>query len=307
MAGGRQLLAAFGVLVAIQLLTSTVAIALLTRMSPAIEHILEENVTSVEAVEGMLEILARSPDLDAADRRTYRELLERASANVTEPGEREALRELRDGSDAALSGDPQALADTAAALRELGRVNRQAMRQADDEAKRLGTAGAWAAALLGIIGLAVSLIALERSRRRILSPVAEMIDVVQAHEAGEIHRRCTVERSGSPELGRVMQKMNRLLDHRERPSAGHDEGEPVGRLALLALLDDRDAPTVVVGPEGELLAANRAADAALAGPEGRALREALHAAARGEETSWVVERRPLGDEGAQMCSLSSVE
>jgi len=305
-AGSRQLLLGFGVLVGIQILTSTVAIALLNRMSPAIEQILEENVASVEAVEGMLAVIAESPSPSAEERRRFRVLLEAASANVTEPGEQDALEELRAAADGALAGDAESRRRAATALRELGAINRAAMQRADDDAKRLGTAGAWAAALLGLFGLGASLLVLARTRQRLLAPVSELVDVVEAHEAGHTHRRCTIERSGSRDLARVMEHVNRLLDRRGRTGAP-PEGDPIDRLALLALLDERSEPWVLVGPEGELLAANREAEAALAGDRGRALREAIARVPTEEETPLVAERQPVADTGATMCALSPVE
>ncbi len=303
MATGRQLIGSFGVLLAIQALTSLVAIGLLGRMGPAIEHIMQDNVYSVEAVEDMLAVIARPGPASPELRRAYAEALERAKSNVTDPEEREPLSALERPMQAALAGDLEARAESAEALRRLGRVNRLAMQRADDEARRLGIAGAWAAAFLGFAGLAASLLAMARARRRILSPVAEMARVVRAHQEGEPHRRCAVPAGTVPELARVMDELDRLYDVEESarvPAPASD----LDRRALLHLLDARDEPTVILDADGRVAASNRAADDVLAGEDGARLRDALRQAKPGATDAGLVRVEPLGETGATMCVLA---
>jgi len=56
----RQLTLAFSVLLGLHVVTSLAAVALFGRMAPAIERIIEENVASVSAVEGMLDAALRA-------------------------------------------------------------------------------------------------------------------------------------------------------------------------------------------------------------------------------------------------------
>src|SRR5688572_804186 len=81
-------------LLALQVVTSASAIALLTRMSPAIERIISENVASILAGAEMLGALAelpRDPAAESARRTRFEEALLRARNNVTERDEPEIL------------------------------------------------------------------------------------------------------------------------------------------------------------------------------------------------------------------------
>ena len=309
MRSGKELVGSLAILLVIQALTSLVAIALLGRMSPAIEHILEENVYSVEAVEAMVGAIAVPGPADAATYRTYVDALERARDNVTEEAERPILARLTQLRDAALSGDPDAERESIAALRDLGRINREAMQAADDEAKRLGFAGAWAAAFLGFVGLLASLLAIGRARRRILAPLAEMARVIEAREAGATHRRCTLPPKSGPEPALVLTTLNELFDRIERvsPSPSARATADLDRALVLALLDAREEALAVVDAKGELVVANTKAEAALAGDGGDRLRQALRRAAReGADATalpGVARVEPVRDTGAQMCVL----
>ena len=307
MRSGKELVGSFAILLVIQVLTSLVAIALLGRMSPAIERILEENVYSVEAVEAMAVALTATGPADPETRSAYDEALERANDNVTEEAERPILERLYALRARALAGDPDARRESAEALRDLGRVNREAMQAADEEAKRLGFAGAWAAAILGLVGLAASLLAIGRARRRIVAPLAEMARVVHAQEAGELHRRCTLPESSGPEPARVLMALNELYDRRDRDTAPIGPAANVDRALVLALLDARDEAIAVVDEGGELVAANARAEALLAGGGGARIREALRRVPGAPEDAaalpGIARVEPVRDSGARMCVL----
>jgi hypothetical protein len=304
---GTQLIGSFAILLLIQAVTSLVALALLGRMSPAIERIMEENVASAEAVEQMALILAE-PVLDDESVQRYREALDRARNNVTEPEERPLLDELHDLSGLALSEDPEVRRRSLEALEKLGSVNRAAMARSRDEAKRLGTAGAWAVTLLAFLGLGASFLAVTRSRRRILAPLAEISRVVAAHRAGETRQRYVDPAGNGHEIGHLGATLNDLLDHYERTEASPDVG-PVERSVLLSLLDERARPVAVVDQHGELLAVNRDAEKLLASKAGPKLRAALRDVGRPDEDkpSGVVSAERIGDMGAVLCVLEDIQ
>lgn len=303
MSTARQLVGSFGVLLAIQALTSFVAIGLLGRMGPAIERMLDENVLSVRAVEEMLAVLAvpGAPDADAFE--TYADGLERVRNNLTEPEERAPLRRLEALLAAVRAGDAEARRVSVAALRDLGRINLQAMQRADEEAKFLGTAGAWAATFLGLLGLAVSLLSMDRARRRILAPMVELVQVVEAHAGGETHRRCTTSIAAVPEIARVTRELNRLYDAEERVTGRRADGGEE-RAVLVHLLDARSDAVAVVDSYGNLVVTNHAADELLAGSHGGALREALRKAPSGDPQPGIERTERLGDGGALLCVLA---
>jgi hypothetical protein len=301
----RRLVLSIAALLGIQLLTSFGAIVLLGRMSPAIEKIMLENVVSVEAVEQMAIALAE-PELDARARERFYEALARAKGNITVPAEKPALETLERAAPGALGGDASARREVLGALATLGAVNRGAMQEADVAAGRLGTAGAWAAVFLGLIGLVASGVTIRRLELRVLAPLAEITRAVIAHRAGDRRRRCaTALASGDLEL--VMTTLNELFDHHERTaSVSRPERSSSDDHALaLQLLDDLREPAVVVGPAGEVLRANRPALERLAAEnDGSRLRAAFARAVRGEQPPELRSIRQVGESEQWLCSLS---
>ncbi len=276
MRSGAQLIGSFAMLLALQAATSLVAIALLGRMSPAFERILLENVASSEAVEEMALVLA-TQSLDDTARASYLAALGRASANVTEREEHPLLANLNALAKAALTGDAEARRGSLDALQRLGRINRTAVANARDEAVRLGMAGAWSVTFLAVLALGVSFIAAMRTRSRFLAPLAEIRRVVAAHQAGERRARCTLLGGGGDDIALTCAALNDVLDHCERIQA-KPEAHGLDRAVLLHLLDDRTEPVVIVDATGELIAANRNAEALLAGAHGSELRASLRSA-----------------------------
>jgi len=272
---GRQVLRTLAVLVVLQVLTSFVGAWLLGRMTPAVERILVENERSLEAVERMALALADAKHVAEA-RSRFVAALEIAEGNVTEEEERVELRALRDRHEAAFAGDRRAHDRVAEALSRLGRINRDAMERSNQEAQRLGLAGAWVVALFGVIGLAGSVIAVVRTRRRLVAPLRVLADVVTDHARGGSHRRCPRTEGG--ELGEVLGNVNELLDRIERAKPKLESIDPREE-SLLRLLDAREEATWILDASGSVKAANAAAlDALATEPELRArLAEAVAA------------------------------
>lgn len=276
MSARQRLLAALGLLVGIHLLGSFGSIALLGRMSPVIERILEENERSIATVEEMLAVLA-SPELPASSRVERFEAARAAAlANVTEPAERPHLSVLERESPAALAGEPSARRRCVEALLGLGEVNRRSMERSDARARRLGWAGAWAAALLGLSGF-VTALAIGRSLgRSLMEPLAELHATVEAARAGDRARRCSLHEA-APEVAAIGRALNELLD--ARTTASRPRVPPawvsLDRAGLLGLLDELPEPAFVLGADGGMLhAANHAADVLFEHDDGARLREA---------------------------------
>jgi hypothetical protein len=277
----RDVLLPLVVLMAIVVLTTAGTIALLARMAPAIDRIIGENLYSLEATEEMLAVAAsagtveeRWPRFDAA--------LVRAESNVTEASERPHLAVLRRKGRAALSGDLEARAAVVAALSDLSDVNRGAVVRRDEEARRLGYAGAWAAVFLGAVSFAWGLLAVSRARRRVIEPLHEVGSVLDAARAGDRYRRC--RKLPAPiELDRILDGVDDLLDARtlrqfaEEPSLRALVDRPV----LTFLLEQRPGPAWVVTADGAIDAANRAGLERLAGDDGAELRQQLAAVVAG--------------------------
>ena len=250
----RQLRVIMAMLVILQVVTALAGIGLLERMTPAIGKILAENVRSAAAVETMFARLAERPVTDAA-KASFSEALAIARGNVTEDAERPEIRAVETSWQAAFDGDAQAQATTVLALLRLGEINRDAMTQADADARRLGAAGRWALAFLALLGFIVSFLAVGRTRRQVLEPLSDLLATVRASRRGDVHRRCTLEQG--LEITEVAEAMNGLLDDRRRT-------EPrvtgvIHREALPILLDGWAQPVVLVDARGAVVASNGAA------------------------------------------------
>lgn len=273
----RDVLLPLVILTAIAVVTTAGTVALLGRMAPAIERILADNLYSLEAIEDMLVVLGSDAHDDKAQQQ-FATALTRAEGNVTEKPEREHLAVLRSQGQRAVAGDEEARREVLAALLALGRINRQAVVESDEEAKRLGYAGAWAAAFLGALAFAWALLAVGRARRRIIDPLNEVAAVLVAAHTGDNFRRCR-QMKAPTEVARIMHGVDDLLDVRalkgfaEQPSFR----EVADRQILLHLLEQLGRPAWVVTSDGSVDAANQAGLAALAGPDGERIRTWLAA------------------------------
>jgi HAMP domain-containing protein len=255
----REVGLGLGAILALQLLVSSLAIALLDRMGPAIERILKENVYSGEAVEEMLAELAASPQ--GAPTEAFTKALGRAQDNVTEEAERAPLALIAQRHGAAFGGDAAARAQTVAALRQLGQVNRDSMARVDLQAQRLGQAGAWAAAILGAFALALGTLVYRRLRLRLELPIDTLRQTTQRLRAGNAQARCP-SLDAPAELQQVAADLNWLLDRWLREvHALHPQGPREEELYRLLhwLLDQSPAPLVVLDARDRRVAANRAA------------------------------------------------
>jgi nitrogen fixation/metabolism regulation signal transduction histidine kinase len=277
----RNFLFSVGILVACNVLLAFGAIGLLTRMSPAIERILRENVFSHEAAEEMLVLLmpsAQELSSDARQRR-FEHALQRAKANVTEPEEVSVLTRITQQYSAALVGDDRAKLAVVQALRELMAINRQAMVSADREAQRLGTAGTWVAVCIAVASFIISLIIIRHLERHVLNPLIELSDVLDAVRLGNPHRRCRLMEAPE-ELRRALNAVNALLDRGLRGSDGPFSQKAkaqanIEHRALLHLLEQCSDAVVIVDDRGNILAANSCSLDLISSPDGERFKQLL--------------------------------
>lgn len=298
-----------GALLVIQVVTMIAAVALLARMTPAIDRILEDNEKSIRAVERMLLALAEPPPADehrAVERRQQFEgALAEAEGNITEPSEEPVLAEIEAAHEAALEGQPEALAAVRAQLWQLGAINRETMLAANARAKRLGSAGAWALVFLGLIGLVFSLALMRRARVKLINPVYELGAVLEACSEGDSHRRFRPA-GASTEFRAVAAVVNALVaEHFASHEQDWEAIAKLDRVALLRLLDAEPQPVVVLDAEGALAAASHAALDVLRGPEGPLLRAALRRANDGATVDGI--RVEALDDVGWLCRLEQAQ
>ena len=216
----KQSRAVFGLILALQLATSFGAIALLTRMGPAIAVVSEENFESLAAVEGMAAALALAPGEEA--RAAFLAQYERANRNITETAEEPLLQSIKADAGRALSGDPIIRARIVANLHQLAEVNRAALREADEEAQRLAQAGAWAAVILALASFVLVRLVSIRVDRRFVMPILEIASALESVRQGDRFRRCSAS-SDSPEIQSIAENVNDFLDGPERRADGPQE------------------------------------------------------------------------------------
>lgn len=200
--------------VAINLLLILAAIGLFVRMGPAIDRILRRNDASIAAAETIVLVLARTGLTTVAveDRTIVQAALTRATDNVTEPGEEQVLQDLQLALPGAFAADHAARDTVLTQLEQLIEINRQAMRQVDQNAQSLGGAGAWAAMIVGSVTLALSLLLTRSLGRRVVYPIQELRDTLQAALSGDRFRRCSTPNAAS-DLRQAMELVNQMLDN----------------------------------------------------------------------------------------------
>ncbi len=253
------------VLLVVQLVMAFGAMGLLTRMGPAIERIISENVTSIQAAEEMYATLAMhdcAPVLGHADidsRIRFDAGLQAAKRAAHLPEEQVAIGQIERDWEAAIDGDCRARDSTASALGDLASINRNLMGLADAQTKRLGAAGAWATVLLGLAAFGASIGLIRRFGRRLAEPLQEVEAVLTAVGAGDPYRRC--KRMEAPsEYGVIAVRLNQLLDRRLAKQETEDpELRRIDRTLLHHLLDGRTQPTVAVDASGAILVASQSA------------------------------------------------
>jgi len=304
----RELLLAIGSLVGLNLLLAFGVIGLLVRMGPAIDRILQENVTSIMAGEAILTEFASDGDQPLAEesRARVRAAFERARDNVTEDAERPVIARLEDALDAEEASGAGARPRAVAAVRELISINRDAMVEVDHEARRLGLAGAWASVFVGFVSFLLSLAILALLRRRFLTPVLELHDVIDRVAGGDRFRRCR-SMDAPLELTAVTTGLNALLDAYLAPSQPSEEEDSSLDLEALELLLERQAgPVVLVDARGAIMHANEAALEALADDEGQRIHAALEAPAEHTaEGSTPIRAIASPSGGVYLCLLSA--
>lgn len=250
-----------GALLSVQILLVMLTIALLTRMGPAIERILEENVYSSEAVEDMLASLASSPPGPVPAE--FSMALARARRNITEDAEAPTLATIEGHAVEAFQGNRGARAEMVEALRSLGRINRSSMTEADHRAQSLGQSGAWGAAILGALTLGLVVVIFRRMRLRLEVPLEAVRQTAHRVRAGNLQARVPRIR-GAVELETLAQDFNWMLDQGlgagPRTAVASDDPRADDIRRLLSWLLDRSGEAVMVlDGQGRRVAASDAA------------------------------------------------
>lgn len=194
------------ILIGLNLLMAFGSIRVFTRMTPAIEVIIDQNGKSLQACEEMLASLAASRPVGFA------EAMQRAQNNLTEKGEAEALREITAHYNAALQGDAAAREQIVDAIVRLGTINRIAMDRADRKARQYGTAGAWGIVFMASALFLIGMLFLRGLAKTLVNPLEEIYAVSIARLNGDLIRRCT-GKDLPKDVRHLYDHLNELLDN----------------------------------------------------------------------------------------------
>jgi hypothetical protein len=200
------------------------AIGIFTRMNPAIADILLNNERSMRSCEQMLSALVSNyadPDRSFENQKAFLQALNNAQSNITEPREDEILKQIREVYSRAFADDQQAIFITRQKILELSEVNRQAMHKAHGRALQLGNGGAWGIVFMAISVFIAGLIFIKNLNHRLLEPVEELQSVLQAHQKGEMQRRCT-GLNLPKDINAIFNGLNNILDKNMKDSYSKD-------------------------------------------------------------------------------------
>ena len=182
------------------------------RMGPEIRGIFDRNVVSLEACENM--ILALSGE--KADIAGFNRALRSAESNVTEGGERELLRQIRETFAALEKGRPGATRKILGEISRLSLCNRQAIVTSAEKAQRMRRAGAWGVVFMTFFFFIAALLFEQRLRRGFLKPLQEIASVLESRQQGDKFRRCSGV-DGSRDMKELFKSINALLDSSREP------------------------------------------------------------------------------------------
>lgn len=176
-------------LIGLNLLMAMGSIWAFMRMAPAIETIIDQNEQSLQACEEMLASLALLHNENA--KQNFIIALKRTENNISEPEEPAAIKAIQKSAIEVFQGNIEAKEETVDAILKLTEINRQAMIDADLNAKKLGYAGAWSIVFMAIIIFSAGRLFYRTIRKNALIPLEEIYSVIQTQQQKANLRRCT--------------------------------------------------------------------------------------------------------------------
>ncbi len=184
------------------------------RMIPAIDSIVHGNELSIKAAVNMTSILAkkeeRAPRRERAIKR-FEHFLRLAESSISEEGEREQIRLIRNHYQGAFAGDRGSYLVTLAAISKMADLNIKAMHESDLKAQRMSRAGAWGIVLVAALNFIAGLFFMHSLSHNLLTPLEDLGQTILDFKKGNSLRRCVVgERSGY--LEKMMRDLNDVLD-----------------------------------------------------------------------------------------------
>jgi hypothetical protein len=190
------------------------SISIFTRMAPAIEKIIYRNERSLKACENMLASISLFENKQNSNSdliSNFEASLDQAQNNITEKGESEAIKQIRDNYKQAFEGSFSQKKTTVSKIRTLAAINRQAMEQADLNAKQLGYAGAWSIVFMASCFFFTGLLFQKKLSRNLIYPLEEIYSVIDENLKENNYRRCT-GKNLPKDIRQIFNKINEYID-----------------------------------------------------------------------------------------------
>lgn len=155
------------------------------------------------------------------------------------------------------------------------------------QVRRLGQAGAWAAAIVGLFACLLGIAVYLRLERRIAGPTSQLARVLTAVRSGDAHERCHAV-DAEHELGVAIGALNQILDRGAAEVSAREAapvspaGENEAYRALILLLTQKAEAAALVTPAGAIIAATPGAVARFMDVGGAALRDRVTRVAAGD-------------------------
>lgn len=202
-------------LVSINLIISFSTIWLFLRIVPAIDSIVQNNVSSLEAAESMLTslIVIENEGATKKDLQAFKVALKSAMQNVSKNDEKIAIGIIERSYKQAFNNDVTSRKELRFAIDYLFQINKDEILRLKNEAAKASKAGAWGLAFMALIAFFLTLLLLKRLDKKLLVPVKELYEVIRSYKKRNKFRRCMGENVNS-DIKLIFDGVNELLDDR---------------------------------------------------------------------------------------------
>lgn len=176
------------------------------RLAPSIELINKSNTQSLYYAEKMISNISTVKNI-----KEFEVTLKEEKNNITEPGEQDAIYKIENNYKSAFSGNIKAEEAVIDAITEFSNINREAMKKAGFEAKKMSSTGIWIIIFPTIFIWILGLIILSSLENTYIKPLSELQDVVDSYRKGNKMRRCS-KIAASKDFQQLYDSVNQILD-----------------------------------------------------------------------------------------------
>ena len=187
-------------LITMNLVVSFCTIWLFIRILPAIDLIVQNNISSIEAAENMLTTLSviENEGTTKRDLQAFKIALNDAKNNITNEDEKIALGIINRSYRKAFEND-------ISSRKEISRLKK--------EASQISMAGAWGLVFMSLFMFFITLWFLRKLDKKLLVPTNEIYDVIKCYKNNEKFRRCKGTNLNR-DIKFIFNGVNDLLDER---------------------------------------------------------------------------------------------